>query len=66
MRSVVYMECIRNEDLSSIPVCLPSVGDTEAGFHPYLSTNGREVMCFTESLCRGYCVSNSRQKITEE
>lgn len=49
-----------------VMVWSPSVGDTEAGFHPYLSTNGREVMCFTESLCRGYCVSNSRQKITEE
>lgn len=23
-------------------------------------------MCFTESVCRGYCVSNFRQKITEE
>lgn len=49
-----------------VMVWSPSVGDTEAEFHPYLRRNGREVMCFIESACRGYCVSNSRQKITEE
>ena len=33
-----------------VMVWSPSVGDTEAEFHPYLRRNGREVMCFIESV----------------
>lgn len=40
----------------------PSAGVTDVGFDLYLRRKGREVMCFVDSVCRGHCASNSRQK----
>ena len=40
----------------------PSTGVTYVGFHHYLRRNRKDMVCFADSVCGGFCASNSRQK----